>query len=271
MMTLKEYIQNHFSPSSHKSLYCCINKYQEHTINHEKATLNDILRYLKILRESNKKQRTIANHLHSIKVYYRYLQCIGIRKDHPIKKLILIDKIDKTIKTQNLYSTKQLEEYYNQTPKHKKLMVSLLIEQALTTSELIAIKVKDINQEKAEITIKNRTLPLKAYQIYLCTEYINYIEYIKEKKQEDYLFTTRTNKAYRENDISQLINKNRPKEKQITPLIIRQSVIKNLLGHHDVRVVQVFAGHKISSTTQQYKTTQFEELKAKINLLHPLQ
>lgn len=271
MITLQEYIQNNFSTTNYKSLYYSIKKYQEHTINHQTANLKDILRYLKILRESDRKPRTIANYLHGIKVYYRYLQYSGIRKDNPIKKLILIDKIDKSIKTQNLYTTKQLEEYYNQTPKHKKLMVSLLIEQALTSSELVNIKVKDLQLEKAEITLHNRTLALKAYQVYLCTEYINYIEYIKEKKAEDYLFTTRANKAYKTNDIGEYLNKSRAKEQQITPLKIRQSVIKNLLIQHDVRVVQVFAGHKISSTTSQYKTSGFEELKAQISKVHPIQ
>ena len=56
------------------------------------------------------------------------------------------------------------------------------------------------------------------------------------------------------------------------PLKIRQSVIAHLLkSGNDLRVVQVFAGHKRAAATEEYKQTGLEELKAVIDKLHPLQ
>lgn len=265
MKTIEEYLQENYSASGYKSHMVLMKRFQDYTPNYKTARLQDILHYLKKRRDQGKHPKTLRNCLHSIKIYYRYLQHTGQRKDHPCSKLQLKDKIDKTIKTEQLYSVEQLEDYLQATTAYKKLMVSLLVYQGLKTSEIITLKVNQINIEKADIYLPDRVLPLQPKQIYL------YLEHVKNKKEEDYLFTTRYNNIYKTSEINEHINKSRLKESQITPQKIRQSVVKNLLLQNDIRVVQVFAGHKTSSTTQQYKTTHFEELKAQINQLHPLQ
>ncbi len=59
---------------------------------------------------------------------------------------------------------------------------------------------------------------------------------------------------------------------KMQPLKIRQSVIAHLLKNgNDLRVVQVFAGHKRASATEGYKQSGLEQLKAIIDKLHPLQ
>lgn len=61
------------------------------------------------------------------------------------------------------------------------------------------------------------------------------------------------------------------KEKdKMNSLSIRPSVIKDLPKIHDLRVVQVFAGHRKSTTTEKYRTNNFEDLQADIHKLHPL-
>ncbi|WP_084097110.1 site-specific integrase [Cyclobacterium lianum] len=51
---------------------------------------------------------------------------------------------------------------------------------------------------------------------------------------------------------------------------MRQSVITNLLrAGHDLRIVQVFAGHKYPSATEKYKQAQLEELNKQIQRHHP--
>lgn len=96
------------------------------------------------------------------------------------------------------------------------------------------------------------------------------LQELAKKHPDNYLFTTRNNKQYQASELNDYINKSRLEAKKITPLKIRQSVIKNLLNKNDLRVVQVFAGHKTSSTTAQYKATNLEELKQQINTKHPL-
>jgi integrase/recombinase XerD len=58
---------------------------------------------------------------------------------------------------------------------------------------------------------------------------------------------------------------------KILPLKIRQSVIAQLLKqNHDIRIVQVFAGHRKAASTEAYKQTGLEELKSAVNKYHPL-
>jgi len=265
MKTLKNYLQEHYNGESIQSYYLGIQKYLRYVTNPEKSELQDILNYIKTLRKQGYKPRTLQIQLAHIKAYYSYLQQIGQRKDHPCKELQLKDKIDKSIKTELLYTEKQLEDYLEQTPKHKKLLVSLLIYQALTIQELVNLKIQDIDIEKAEINLKNRTLKLKGKQIYLLIEQLQTCQ-----KDKIYLFEhSRTPKQkLRAKWINQYINYKR--EKKFTPIKIRQSVIKNLLKKHDLRKVQVFAGHKKSSITQAYQTSDLEQLKEDINKLHPL-
>jgi integrase/recombinase XerD len=48
-------------------------------------------------------------------------------------------------------------------------------------------------------------------------------------------------------------------------------VIANLLKqNHDLRVVQVFAGHKYPSAIEKYRQDDVEELKKQIQKYHPL-
>lgn len=265
MKTLKNYLQEHYKGESIQSYYLGIQKYLRYVTNPEKSELQDILNYIKTLRKQGYKPRTLQIQLAHIKAYYSYLQQIGQRKDHPCKELQLKDKIDKSIKTELLYTEKQLEDYLEQTPSHKKLMVSLLVYQGLTIQEITNLKPENINLEKAEIYLENRTLPLKAEQIYLVIE-----QYKTFTQGRIYVFehSRKQGQKLRAKWINQYINYGR-KEKY-TPIKIRQSVIKNLLKNHDLRKVQVFAGHKKSSVTQVYQTDDLEQLKEAINKLHPL-
>ena len=72
--------------------------------------------------------------------------------------------------------------------------------------------------------------------------------------------------------INRMINGDKNKMEKLTPIKIRQSVIAHLLKeNNDVRIVQEFAGHKRTASTEEYKQTGLEELKSAIDKLHPLQ
>lgn len=264
-MTLQDYLKKCYSSKSHGNYLNRIKNYQDYNQNHQEGSLQDVLAFIQLQRNQNKHPKTLRNTLHSIKIYYDYLQYTGKRKDHPCKKLQLKDKIDKRIRITELYSENQLQSYLWQTPKHKKLLVSFLVYQALTASELVFLKVNQLHIATAEIQLHNRTLALKAVQMPLL------LSHLEQKQTNDYVFTTKNNNLYHPpSELNDYINKSRPKDQKITPLKIRQSVIKNLLVHNDIRIVQVFSGHKISATTAQYRTTNLEELKQQINSKHPL-
>lgn len=290
-MTLQEYLQKNYSPTAIVSYEQIIDRFL--SFMGEKANsaiYQDILDYISYLRKENKHPKTIRNNLYAIKIYYRYLLAVGLRPDHPCQHLYLKDKINRAIPIESFYTPEQLEnllknyEYRslkNHSPKKQyiehrnKVIISLLIYQALTALEITQLEIENVNLEKAEIFIKSnvknkeRTLHLKANQILLLHQYIHEIR-PKLKPVNQRLILNYRGEIMISQSIADAINTG--KGERYYPFKIRQSVIAHLLKQgNDLRIVQVFAGHRSSASTEAYRQTGLEELKASINKKHPLQ
>ena len=289
-MKLEQYLLKKYKESSLNPYLCSIRKYLNFIQNKaETAQYSDILEYVGHLRKNeNLHPKTIKHYLGSVKIYYHYLLEIGKRNDHPCSELFLKDKFNKQISVDALCSSEVLENFLNDTHQDKilrrrnQVIISLLIYQALTVGEITALQIEDINLEKAEIYIKSddkkkaRTLPLNAKQIllflnYLKEDYPKLTKDITSEKPIKTLITGKLKQEVRPNVLNRMINDHRPKNEQLQPIKIRQSVIANLLKkENDTRIVQVFAGHKRASTTVQYKQTELEILQNAINKYHPI-
>src|SRR5690606_35022976 len=213
----------------------------------------------------------------------------------PCSELYLKDKVNKQIQVDNLYSPETLENFFEsyqikrkkQLETRNKIIISLLIYQALTVTEIVELEVKNINLDKAEIFIKGnkeitsksprtRTLPLQAKQMILFYKYLekdrtHLLKYNLKNPNETAFILGQYGEKINPHGISKMINENRPKSDQIQPMKIRQSVIANLLKkENDTRIVQVFSGHKRASPTIQYKQSELEALQNAINNYHPI-
>lgn len=296
MKTIQNYLEEKYSKSTFSSNLYLIKRFTNYYQNKaETATFKDVLNYIEYLRKNyDLSPKTLRHCLYGVKIYFNYLLEIGKRNDHPCSELFLKDKIDKQIQVDTLYNQETLEKFFEtyQIKKKKylenrnKIIVSLLIYQALTVSEISNLEVENINLEKCEIYIKgskeitskspqSRTLPLNAKQILLIYNYLekDRIKLLKyNNKQESYIFILgQYGEKINAHGISKMINEQKPKQEQIQPMKIRQSVIANLLKkENDTRIVQVFSGHKRASTTIQYKQTELEILQNAINNFHPI-
>ena len=295
-MTINEYLEKKYSKSTLNSNLFLIKRFTNYYQNKaETATFKDVLSYIEYLRKNyDLSPKTLRHCLYGVKIYFNYLLEIGKRNDHPCSELFLKDKIDKQIQVDTLYNQETLEKFFEtyQIKKKKylenrnKIIVSLLIYQALTVSEISNLEVENINLEKCEIYIKgskeitskspqSRTLPLNAKQILLIYNYLekDRIKLLKyNNKQESRIFILgQYGEKINAHGISKMINEQKPKQEQIQPMKIRQSVIANLLKkENDTRIVQVFSGHKRASTTIQYKQTELEILQNAVNNFHPI-
>lgn len=289
-MELEEYLKEKYSPTATGNYQYLINRFKSLVYAPEKASYQDVMSYLGSLREAGKHPKTIRNHLFAIKIYYRYLVAEGVRADHPCQFLFLADKINRAVDVQSLYSMPQMEKFlesYNPNKKNEptkqreKVVISLLIYQALTVLEISQLNLQDLNLEKGTIRIQGnvknngRTLDLKPTQIMLLHNYLNETRnklLEQNKTTDEALLIRNTGKRILPHGISRTINCNRKETEKMKPLKIRQSVIAHLLkSGNDLRIVQVFAGHKRAAATEEYKQTGLEELKAAIDKLHPLQ
>ena len=305
MMTLENYIRQHYSEKSIPRYTRQIEQFISYIGGQsEQTTYTEIIEYLGKLRDRKLHPKSLRNHLFSIKIYFRYLVAIGKRQDHPCDKLQLKDQINRSIIVESLYSKEQLEELYKnfETPsdqrawaeksetikKRDKVILSLLIYQALTTTEITELKLKDIDLEEGTVKIsdnispgrrgnKGRTLALKSKQILLFNDYIKkhrkqLWRRQKSRKRQDYFILNENGLKLWGSYLNRMLSKGREKHKIFTPMKIRQSVIAHLLKENkDLRIVQEFAGHRRAGSTEAYKRTGLEELKSSIERLHPRQ
>ena len=290
-MTLKNYLLKKYSSTSIRSYENMIERFKI-TMGEgaEKATYTDILDYIGILRKKDLHAKSLRNNLFAVKIYFNYLLFIKKRADHPCKYLNLKDQINRQIEVESLYSKEVLENLYEnhesinpENQNRDKIIISLLIYQALTVLEISQLKKEEVNLEKGTIKIrenkknKSRTLNLKPNQILLIHEYLKndwkkYWRKQKPKHRQPYFILSNTGQPIWKSGINRMINRGKVKYEKITPIKIRQSVIANLLKEkNDTRIVQEFAGHRRTSSTEAYKQSGLEELKQAINKFHPLQ
>ena len=237
----------------------------------------DILNYITQLRKSGIAARNLKNHLCAIKFYYNCLLDLGYMEHHPCKSLLLHDKTDRSISTEILFTSEELntllEREDKAIPKLKlrnKIIRQLLVYQALTIKELITLTIDDIDLQNCSITIKNsRTLELHPKQILPLQQYITTDRKQIATTKYNWLLLSRSGNQLPKRCINDAINYKA--KKKFTPQKIRQSVIANLLKNgNDLRKVQLFAGHHYISSTEKYITSSFTELRAELDKKHPL-
>ncbi len=244
----------------------------------QNASYSDIIGYISLLRKFGLSSRNIKNHLCAIKFYYNCLVQLDYIQHHPCKNLVLQDKTDKSIHTETLFTTEELngllERKDKAIPKLKlrnQIIRQLLVYQALTVKELINLRLTHIDLINCTLSIKNsRTLELHPKQILPLQRYITTDRKgIKNSIETDLLLLSKNGNKIEGVSINDAINYKA--KKVFTPQRIRQSVIANLLKKgQDLRKVQLFAGHHYISSTEKYICSQFTELRSELEKKHPL-
>lgn len=285
-MDLKSYLRKELSASTAVRYERDLRLFFFHQKQPGIATYKQVMDVLGILRKRYSNPKTINRILSAIKKYYDYLLHTGNRKDHPCKNITLRDTRGKSVQLQDLFSVQELALLLASNPKRArnmkanairdKLIVSLLIYQGLVRTEISLIELDDINLKEATLTAKGdertnkRTLPLKAKQVHLFYEYLH-----KERPQtkNKKLFIGMRGAPMSSDSLARIIQgyQHLFPEKVLTCQTIRMSVTRNLLKEgKDIRVVQAYMGHKSAGTTEKYKQSHTEELKAAVQKYHPI-
>jgi integrase/recombinase XerD len=287
-MTIKTYLQKHYTPGTAKAYSREIAIYLSNYPTAHAAVYKDITNYIGGLRGRYSKASTINRIVSSIKAYYDYLCSENMRSDNPARAIRLRDKRTRDIQLQDLFTTEELEALLNRKEHfvnlyyRNKVLISLLIYQALCPAEMAALSLGDIDLGAGNIYIKatgktnSRTLQLKPGQVLLFHQYITAIRpKLLKQNSSDKLLIGERGKAMPGEDITKHVKRSFKElypARKVNAQAIRQSVITNLLKQgHDISVVQVFAGHKYPSSTEKYKQGEIETLQSAVNKYHPLQ
>jgi len=166
------------------------------------------------------------------------------------------------------------------------LLLSVLLNQGVKTGEVEKIEMDDLDLIKATIKIHGtkrsncRTLPLKASQIGL---FMNYLQNVRPQllqyhttEPKNLFFPIAKNNPKGATDrvlnnvFHALTNQLKTIDKQFLNLKqVRVSVITNWLKTEGLRKTQYLAGHRYTSSTENYLPNNLDNLVDDINKLHP--
>jgi len=241
-----------------------------------------ILRYLIHLRDQGLGTSSRARHLVTIRGFYTFLvQEKHIPKNHakvvelPKRRVTLPDVLS-VADVRNL-----LEAPDPNTPSGARnaAMLELLYAAGLRVSELIHLKLMDVNLEGCFLRVlgkgsKERIVP---FGTYAKNQIDNYLETARpallKGRISAYLFVARAGKPMTRQGFWKLLKKYAQScgmLKHITPHTFRHSFATHLLeGGADLRTVQVMLGHVDISTTQIYTHVAQKHLKDIHKKYHP--
>ena len=248
----------------------------------EEMGYTDMMKYVHYKRSQGNKSGTIQQKIIAIRQYFEYLNLTN----NPASLVQLQRDTKKS--PHRLLDKEEMNEIYKLYPTHglikkrDKVLLSLVIYQGVSSSELPLIEIKDIDLMEGKIYIpamrssNSRTLELKPFQLMLIQDYIMNIRpkiLLEARKQsEKLLVSTGQNANQLANVISQILKRLRPLYPKLKDFKqIRQSVITIWVKEQGLRQAQYMAGHRYVSSTERYNEDEKEGLKNALKSYHPLE
>jgi site-specific recombinase XerD len=248
-------------------------------------TYNELLGYVSHCKKQGHKQRTIQVTIGQLKHYYNFLMSEKEITDNPCTNIHIQGIKRKTL--YELFTPEELESFYKQyqptntiTRQRDKIILGLIIYQALRSTEIENLTPQDIKTREGKIHIQGsrksneRTLKLETFQVFDLMDYINetrkQILTIKGKNSKQLFISTGSSEQLG-NTLQKLAKELQAQNSKIKDIKqLRASVITNWLKVYNTRKVQVMAGHRYISSTEAYKENNMDVLKDDINKYHPI-
>lgn len=229
-----------------------------------KVTRTSLNSYILHLEKEGKATTTISRVLASMKAFFHYeLSCGRIRRDPA--ELIKAPRVEKKLPT--ILTVEEvnclLAQPGGEAPKEirDKAMLELLYATGIRVSELIHLKLEDVNLNVGFITcrdgVKERTVPFGKVARQSLMDYMERSRKVLLKGGEsEWLFTNCSGKPMSRQGFWKIIKYYGEKagiQADITPHTLRHSFAAHLLkSGADVHAVQAMLGHSDMATTQAY-------------------
>lgn len=239
----------------------------------------DMLDYVKHLRQEGLEARSISRNMVAVRGLYKFLLLDGhIRHDPTVNveapkswqtlpKFLTPDEVELLLKQPD------------QTPEgiRDAAMLQLLYATGLRVSELIGLKLADINLDTGLLTClgkgsKERSVPFGRAAEEALRAYLPVRQQILKGKASSHLFLSAQGRPISRQQFWKAIVEygERAGIGHITPHMIRHTFATHLLEHGaDLRSVQLMLGHSDVSTTQVYTHVTNERLREVYESCHP--
>jgi len=241
-----------------------------------------ILQYLIHLRDAGLATRSRARHLVTLRGFFKFLVHEKIIHQSPAR---LVELPKQAQKLPDVLSQTEVERLLRSPDRtaaagvRDAAMIELLYAAGLRVSELIVLKMQDINLEACFTRVfgkgsKERVVPFGRYARDSLDLYIqNARPQLLKTFTSPFLFVARAGNPMSRQGFWKLLKRYALKagiQKNITPHTLRHSFASHLLeGGADLRTVQVMLGHVDISTTQIYTHVARKHLKEIHEKFHP--
>jgi integrase/recombinase XerD len=244
-------------------------------------TRADVVDFIETLRNKGYSISSTCRFISSIKSLCKYLIIENVIKEDPSENLQTPkrwERLPKSLTVSEVRSFLELDTPIDKpTMMRDSVMLELLYSSGLRVSELVSLKVEDINLEAGFIRVlgkgsKERVVPVNIRAIGRLRGYLNKArQEILKKRQSSYLFVTGRGRSLTRQRFWQTIKTlGRKKGIDLSPHTLRHSFATHLLeGGADLRSVQKMLGHSDISTTQIYTKVTTERLKKVYTKHHP--
>jgi len=291
MQSFKDYLtEKQFSESTVKIYENGTKDFLEWITTHQYSMENiryaDLMSYIKHSLKKGKSKVNVQHQLLAIRHYFNYLVKAKKIKSNPAQGVYIrgiarrlphdLAEYDELTKLYENYPVNDIRDQRN------KVILGLLIFQAVTIEELELLEPQHINLREGKIKIPGtdrtnaRVLKLEAAQVFELQEYLsktrNRILYgpkVNEPEKIKQLIIGMEGGTLLAGEVGWMMKRlKHEKVKQASQ--IRASTIAEWTKMHDVRIVQYMSGHKYVSTTERYQATPLEDLQEQLRVHHPL-
>ncbi len=253
---------------------------KEKNYNYKNMDYKKCTEYLLFLDNKNLKKTSVSRRLSSLRTFYKYLVLNNYTLNNPF---LLVSSPKKEKKMPKFINYSGIEEIFNmpntktKEGQREKVILEILYGSGVRVSELVNIKIKDIDYSNKTILIfgkgsKERMVSFGEPALDSIKQFINDgrkqykidSEYLIVGKNEAQLTTRRI-----EQIIGELINKTSIKM-NITPHMFRHTFATHLLDNgSDLIAVQELLGHESLSSTEIYTHISNEHLRDVYLKCHP--
>ena len=244
-----------------------------------KVEYENVRFYLMGLDEKKNKATTISRKLSSLRGFYKYLVNKEYIKNNPFT---LIKTPRKEKKLPRFFYYNELEEMFdsidisNALGQRNRLILEVLYASGVRVSELVNIKVKDINDEEIKVLgkgNKERITRIGDYAREVLDLYLSDGYKELNKKNSDYLFLNKDGGQLTTRGVRYILDqviKNTNVNKKISPHMLRHSFATHLLNEGcDILSVQELLGHESLTATAIYTHVTTDRLKDVYFRTHP--
>lgn len=251
-------------------------------INYKSIGYNEAKEYVIYLNKKNDAKSTISRKLSSLRTFYKYLVLNNKVESNPF---LLVSSPKKEKRIPKFINYNNMEEILNvpniktKEGQRERVILEVLYASGVRVSELVNIKLKDIDFSNKNILIfgkgsKERLVSFGDYAL----EYINL--YLKEGRnllldgvKSDYLIVGKKSEKLTTRRVEQIIDdiiKRTSIKLNITPHMFRHTFATHLLDNGcDLLVVQELLGHASLSSTEIYTHVSNEHLREVYLKCHP--